>query len=99
MPLHIPAEFVEKYNKPGPRYTSYPTAPHFRPGLPERVYRDWLSALDPGEPVSLYLHVPFCNQMCWYCGCNMKLASRYGPVHDYFETLLAEIVEYKRKVS
>ena len=74
-----------------PRYTSYPTAPHFQPGLPERVYRDWLSALDPGEPVSLYLHVPFCNQMCWYCGCNMKLASRYGPVHDYLETLLAEI--------
>ena len=74
-----------------PRYTSYPTAPHFRAGLPEASYRTWLAALDPGTPVSAYLHVPFCKQMCWYCGCNMKLAARYAPVASYVETLLAEI--------
>lgn len=74
-----------------PRYTSYPTAPHFRPGFPEVTYRSWLAELDPTRPISLYLHVPFCKQMCWYCGCNMKLASRYEPVAEYLEHLLDEI--------
>jgi oxygen-independent coproporphyrinogen III oxidase len=74
-----------------PRYTSYPTAPHFSAHFPESVYRDWLARLDPDEPLSLYLHVPFCRQMCWYCGCNMKLAARYAPVAAYVEDLIAEI--------
>jgi oxygen-independent coproporphyrinogen III oxidase len=74
-----------------PRYTSYPTAPHFRPDFPASDYADWLAALDPVEPVSLYLHVPFCRQMCWYCGCNMKLAARYAPVASYVRSLLDEI--------
>ncbi len=74
-----------------PRYTSYPTAPHFRAGFPAATYAQWLGSLDRCEPVSLYLHVPFCKQMCWYCGCNMKLAARYAPVASYVETLLKEI--------
>lgn len=77
--------------RPAPRYTSYPTAPHFRKDFPEPRYRDWLARLDPADPVSLYLHVPFCRQMCWYCGCNMKLAARYGPVADYAGTLRREV--------
>lgn len=78
-------------NRSVPRYTSYPTAPHFRPGFPEPTYRSWLAELDPTRPISLYLHVPFCREMCWYCGCNMKLAARYEPVAAYLETLLDEI--------
>ncbi len=74
-----------------PRYTSYPTVPHFSSAVGEADYRGWLQALDPAEPISLYLHLPFCNQLCWYCGCNMKLASRYEPVARYLETLLKEI--------
>ena len=73
-----------------PRYTSYPTVPHFSPDFDAGQYADWLAGLDPNEPVSLYLHVPFCRQLCWYCGCNMKLASRYGPVGDYVATLIRE---------
>lgn len=73
-----------------PRYTSYPTAPHFRKGFAEATYREWLGAVDPAAPVSLYLHVPFCRQMCWYCGCNMKLARRYGPVEAYARDLERE---------
>ena len=74
-----------------PRYTSYPTVPDFDKAFPGATYRRWLEALDRERPVSLYLHVPFCRKVCWYCGCNMKLASRYEPITAYVETLLAEI--------
>ena len=74
-----------------PRYTSYPTAPHFQKDFDVARYREWLSDLDVAKPVSLYLHVPFCRQMCWYCGCNMKLASKYAPVADYAQTLRKEV--------
>jgi oxygen-independent coproporphyrinogen-3 oxidase len=83
---------LDKYAKSSvPRYTSYPTAPHFKTDFPESSYRSWLAQLDADEPISLYLHVPFCKQMCWYCGCNMKLASKYSPVATYVEHLIDEI--------
>ncbi|MEM1315670.1 MAG: radical SAM protein, partial [Pseudomonadota bacterium] len=83
---------LAKYaTQPVPRYTSYPTAPHFSNAVQGEAYGRFLEALDPEAPVSLYLHLPFCRQLCWYCGCNMKLASRYEPVAAYVEDLLAEI--------
>ena len=83
---------IDRYaRRATPRYTSYPTAPHFGKEVDEACYRTWLARLDVSEPVSLYLHVPFCRQMCWYCGCNMKLAARYEPVADYARTLRREI--------
>ncbi len=85
-------QIVDKYaGRPTPRYTSYPTAPHFRQDFPEETYRLWLSQLDTADPISLYLHVPFCRKMCWYCGCNMKLASRREPVAEYVADLHREI--------
>ncbi len=77
--------------RPVPRYTSYPTVPHFTPEIGADTYADWLATLDPAEPISLYLHVPYCQKVCWYCGCNMKLAARYATVADYVDTLIREI--------
>ncbi len=74
-----------------PRYTSYPTAPHFSADVDARRYETWLSRLDPKSELSLYLHVPFCRQMCWYCGCNMRVIARYSPVTSYVDTIIREI--------
>lgn len=74
-----------------PRYTSYPTAPHFTADVGGDDYFGWLRRTDPATPVSLYLHVPFCRQVCWYCACNMKLANREAPLAAYARTLLKEI--------
>ncbi|MEM9843606.1 MAG: oxygen-independent coproporphyrinogen III oxidase [Pseudomonadota bacterium] len=74
-----------------PRYTSYPTAPHFSDQVDAATYGNWLQALDPAHPVSVYLHVPFCRQICWYCGCNMKLAVKDEPINQYAQTLGREV--------
>ncbi|WP_300543676.1 oxygen-independent coproporphyrinogen III oxidase [Maricaulis sp.] len=85
-------ETILKYaNERVPRYTSYPTAPHFSPDLDARDYGQWLAGLDPNAPVSLYLHVPFCRTMCWYCGCHTKATRRIAPVDAYADILLKEI--------
>ena len=74
-----------------PRYTSYPTAPHFSGTVDEPQYRSWLRNLSADEPVSLYLHVPFCREMCWYCGCHTTVTRREAPVRRYAMTLVREI--------
>jgi len=85
-------EAVRKYlGARVPRYTSYPTAPHFSPEIGADAVSGWLASLAPGSSVSLYLHVPFCQKMCWYCGCNMRLVARYDPVKAYVDRLIAEI--------
>lgn len=77
--------------RPVPRYTSYPTVPHFEACDGHADYVAWLAQLDPEQPISLYLHVPYCQKVCWYCGCNMKLAARYSTVASYVDLLIKEI--------
>lgn len=79
-----------------PRYTSYPTAPHFAPSVGAAHVHRWLGAIDDAKRVSVYAHVPFCKQLCWYCGCNTSIASRYEPVHHFLEVLLREIAQARR---
>jgi oxygen-independent coproporphyrinogen-3 oxidase len=73
-----------------PRYTSYPTAPHFSPAIGEESYRSWLKSMPMREPASIYLHVPFCRSMCWYCGCHTSVTKRDDPITTYAAGLRTE---------
>ena len=84
-------DVLRRYEAQVPRYTSYPTAPHFHAGVDAVAYRRWLGQIGGGEGISLYLHVPFCKRMCWYCGCHTKVVRQYDPVADYAALLLREI--------
>lgn len=86
----IAAEFVAKYDGRAPRYTSYPTAVQFTPDVDEAIYRRWLAELPAGEPLSLYVHVPFCSRLCWYCGCNTRAVNRHEPIGEYVALLERE---------
>lgn len=74
-----------------PRYTSYPTAPHFHEGVNDATVRGWMAAVKDGEAVSLYIHIPFCDRLCWFCACHTRHTLRYEPVAAYLETLYREI--------
>ncbi|NBX65608.1 MAG: oxygen-independent coproporphyrinogen III oxidase [Proteobacteria bacterium] len=74
-----------------PRYTSYPTAPHFREGFEPQAYKTWLGSIKAGSRLSLYIHVPFCASLCWFCGCHTKITQREAPVADYVALLQKEI--------
>lgn len=84
-------DLLARYDRPVPRYTSYPTAPHFKPYVDHTVYRRWLNETDPHARISLYLHIPFCHEMCWYCGCNTRVVRRPEPIAAYVRSLIAEI--------
>jgi oxygen-independent coproporphyrinogen-3 oxidase len=100
------ARFVKKIEKgiamPGPtatevfaaqvpRYTSYPTVPQFGSGIGAAAYRDWLGALPEGMPLSLYVHIPFCDTLCWFCARNTTVVNNYAPVREYCALLLSEL--------
>jgi len=83
--------YLRYAERQAPRYTSYPTAPHFNAAVNGAVFADWLGELAPERKLSLYVHVPYCRQICWYCGCNTFAARREEPIADYVETVLREI--------
>jgi len=74
-----------------PRYTSYPTAPHFNEGVSAETYAGWLGGLTAADSLSLYLHVPYCRELCHYCGCHTKATRRDAPLKAYAATLAQEI--------
>lgn len=76
---------------PVPRYTSYPTAADFHDRVSAADMGDALDDVAPGTAVSLYLHIPFCREICWYCGCNTGAANRSARLDAYVDTLIAEI--------
>ena len=84
-------QLSEQYAASVPRYTSYPTAPHFHAGVTNETYRDWLGSVPAESGISLYIHVPFCDRLCWFCACHTKQILRYGPLSRYLEALYKEI--------
>jgi oxygen-independent coproporphyrinogen-3 oxidase len=84
-------EVIERYAAPVPRYTSYPTAPCFTGAVDAGTYARWLDALPSRAALSIYAHIPFCDSLCWYCGCTTKATRRYEPVEGYMRALLTEI--------
>ncbi len=74
-----------------PHYTSFPTAPHFNAGIDADTYARWLTELPEDEPLSLYLHVPFCHELCLYCGCHTTVVRTYRPISAYVDLLEREI--------
>ena len=82
---------IDRLRKPTPRYTSYPTAPHFHDGIGAAQYESWLSAIPHDSTLSLYVHIPFCDRLCWFCGCTTKQTNKYKPVERYLESLYREI--------
>ncbi len=85
------SDLAAKYDLRVPRYTSYPTAPHFHAGVNAETYARWLAELPPQAPLSLYLHIAFCAEMCWFCGCHTKITRQYAPVADYMDALWREV--------
>lgn len=90
----FPIELLRRYDRPGPRYTSYPTAPQFRPDFGEAQLRE-AAALSNGDPIprrlSLYVHAPFCQSPCFYCGCNRVITRDRSRANDYLAHLNREI--------
>lgn len=74
-----------------PRYTSYPTAPHFHPGVDAVTVRGWMDALEGDDEISLYLHIPYCDRLCWFCACHTKQTRHYAPVATFLRSLHKEI--------
>lgn len=81
---------IQKYNRQGPRYTSYPTALEFMP-IEQGVEAQILVNRNPAIPLSLYIHIPFCHHLCYYCGCNKIITKKNSDAGDYLTYLFAEI--------
>jgi oxygen-independent coproporphyrinogen III oxidase len=87
----VTPELIARYGARVPRYTSYPTAPHFSPVVDDAVFARWVGGLVPDTRASAYLHVPFCASLCWYCGCNTTVVQRHQPVAEYVRLIEQEI--------
>ncbi|MDO5650808.1 MAG: oxygen-independent coproporphyrinogen III oxidase [Moraxella sp.] len=85
---------IHKYNRQGPRYTSYPTALEFTP-IADGVEAQILQSRDERVPLSLYFHIPFCRHLCYYCGCNKIITKKNSDAGDYLDYLFREI-KHKR---
>ncbi len=92
--LEVDLDLLKKYNRPGPRYTSYPTAPHFHEGFGPTEYLQEIVSTNAGEPprdLSLYFHFPFCKSLCYFCACNVVITKDASRVGHYLGVLKKEI--------
>ena len=90
----VDLELLKKYNRPGPRYTSYPTAPHFHDAFTSEDFYQAIVSANQGDhlsDVSLYFHFPFCRTMCYFCACNVIITNNAGRIQRYLDYLKKEI--------
>lgn len=92
--VHFDESLIKKYNRQGPRYTSYPTALEFLP-IADGVEQQILAKKDPKTPISLYFHIPFCRHLCYYCGCNKIITKKNSDAGDYLDYLIKEVKHKK----
>jgi len=98
----VTPELLQEMNKPGPRYTSYPTAPHFTPGFGVKEMEAALARFgrEPAErPLSLYVHLPFCATLCLFCACNTVITKKAGVAARYLDALLGEVKAARRAIG
>ncbi len=76
-----------------PRYTSYPTAPQFHDGVGSDTFESWVLALPEGAKLSIYVHIPFCERLCWFCACRTQGVKTLTPVEAYLDVLKVEIAK------
>lgn len=81
-----------------PRYTSYPTAPHFKGGVGPGEFARWIEAIPQGSEISLYVHVPFCRHLCWFCACRTQGTQSLSPLEAYLEVLKQELALLKERL-
>ena len=92
--IPVDIELLKKYDKAGPRYTSYPTAPYFHEGVDEQVFLAHIKQDNEhieNKDLSLYFHIPFCDTLCYFCGCNMMVTRNQNKIEQYLEYLEKEI--------
>jgi oxygen-independent coproporphyrinogen-3 oxidase len=90
----VPAHQLLALDRPSPRYTSYPTVPAWTPDVGDDDLAAGISALD--APVSVYVHVPFCKEQCWFCGCNQVVSARQDAGDKYLDRLEVEVAALGR---
>jgi oxygen-independent coproporphyrinogen-3 oxidase len=89
--LEVDLDLIRRLDKNGPRYTSYPTADRFVKTFSPATYRSWVAKRDAARPLSLYVHIPFCNTLCFYCGCNKIITKDRARSSKYIDYLVKEM--------
>ena len=94
------ADLIRKYNKPGPRYTSYPPVPFWQNSPDENTWIKHLKTnYDPQTGIDLYVHVPYCESLCYYCGCSRTITKNHDVEDPYLQTLMKEWELYESKLG
>src|SRR5438045_2698031 len=95
----IDLRLLEKYNVPVPRYTSYPTVPHWKENIDvlrwQQILSQEVKAENSEHGISLYIHLPFCESLCTYCGCNKKITTNHSVEEEYIDALEKEWTLYR----
>lgn len=101
MKLEVDIELIKKYNRPGPRYTSYPTAPHFNESVNGNEWQRQiqLNNKNARRDLSLYFHLPFCDTLCWFCGCTTVVTRNIDKIEEYLRYLYKEIDMISRDIN